>query len=258
MAVPTLGYHDVTARGAADASGFRGAGPALYKLDWDLMEAHLDALAGAGVAPAAHPASANGPGWRLTFDDGGACSLTVARVLHERGWVGYFFVPTSFIDMPGFADGDDLLAIERLGHVVGSHSHRHPVQMSRLSSRELADEWRESATILAEILGRDVTHASVPGGYTSRRVEQAAAVAGIRTLFTSNPTTRSREVDGCTVLGRYTVRGSTRPEEALALVTGRGWARRRQAAAWEARSVSKRLLGNAYPKIRRALLARRQ
>jgi len=248
-------YHDVVAAGRPDDSGFPGPGPAVYKLDWAAFGAHLDALATVAGPPVGRNAAAGG--WWLTFDDGGACSRAVAEALAERRWVGHFLVTTALIGEPGFVSEDDVRALRDLGQVVGSHSHTHPERISGLAAATVAEEWETSLGCLARILGEPVSVASVPGGYSSEAVERAAATAGIRTLFTSLPTTNAREVDGCLVQGRYAVRASTTPAEAAALLTGRGLARRRQSVAWAARGLSKRVLGGAYPRIRRALLGRR-
>src|SRR5687768_7083022 len=85
-----LTYHDVVGPGEADASGFRGGGPARYKVQRVRFEAQLDQLAARlAAAPviadalAAHPAA--GP-WALTFDDGGSSAVDAARSLEARGW----------------------------------------------------------------------------------------------------------------------------------------------------------------------------
>ncbi len=249
-------YHDVVAAGRADDSGFPGPGPAVYKLDWSAFGAHLDALAAVAGPPAAFDAAA-ADAWWLTFDDGGACSRAVAEALSARRWVGHFLVTTALIGEPGFVSEDDVRALRDLGQIVGSHSHTHPERISGLAADAVARDWATSLERLVRILGEPVTVASVPGGYSSETVERAAAAAGIRTLFTSLPTTKAREVDGCLVRGRYAVRASTAPTEAAALLMGRGLARRRQSLAWTARSVPKRVLGGAYPRVRRALLGRR-
>ncbi len=253
MPVATLMYHDVVPTGKPDESGFPGAAPATYKIDWPCFTAHLDALDRAGIRPVAHDAEGLTDGSLLTFDDGGGCALAVARALSERGWIGHFFVTSALIDTPGFAGASDLRAIHLLGQVVGSHSHTHPPRMSSLTAEEIAGEWAQSLQVLADIVGAPVTAASVPGGYTSKAVEHAAAEAGLVTLFTSLPTTRARAVGACTVLGRYAVRTQTTPEDAVALLTGRGTLRSRQAAGWAARSISKRILRGTYPKVRRVL-----
>jgi len=69
--------------------------------------------------------------------------------------------------------------LHQRGHIIGSHSCSHPKRMSFCSRAELLQEWGRSCEILAGILGAPVTVASVPGGFYSRAVAEAAAEAGI-------------------------------------------------------------------------------
>ncbi len=69
---------------------------------------------------------------------------------------------------------------------------------------ELDREWGESLRKLERVLGEPVTTASIPAGYYSRGIAAAAARAGVRVLFTSEPVRSRRVVEGCTkVAGRF-------------------------------------------------------
>ena len=248
-------YHDVVPAGDFDASGIPGAGAARYKLFPDEFQRHLDALerlvekpflAGAAGCPTA---AAELP-CLLTFDDGGASFLQIASRLEERGWTGQFFVTTDFLGTPGFLSADEVRQLRTRGHVVGSHSCSHPQRMSYCSWEQLVNEWRRSCEILADITGAPVTTGSVPGGFYSRRVAQAAAQAGIRILYTSEPTTRPHHVDGCTVFGRYSVDRSVTVEAMSAIVSGRLLPRLRQAFLWKAKALAKMVAGPLYAGFR--------
>ena len=97
------------------------------------------------------------------------------------------------------------------GHVIGSHSYSHPKRMGGCPPETIAEEWRRSVDVLQDVLGAPILTASVPGGFYTRPVGVHAAAAGIRVLFTSAPTTRAHAVDGCRVLGRYTLRRWSAP-----------------------------------------------
>lgn len=241
-------YHDVLPPGTADPTRLGESEIDVYTMSWSAFVSHLDAL-----ERAARDRSA---GWTLTFDDAGSGSLEVARALAARCIEAYFFAATALVGRPRFATADDLRAIQALGHIVGSHSHTHPERLSALSPDAITREWATSVSLLGEMLGRPVTTASVPGGYSSDAVVAAAASAGVRRLFTSQPTTRAHESHGCLVRGRYAIRRDTTAEVAVALATGHGTARARQAAAWKARGVAKAVLGGTYPAVRRAVLRR--
>ena len=116
------------------------------------------------------------------------------------------------------------------------------------------EEWKRSTERLAEIVGHPVRVASVPGGYYSRKVAEAAAQVGIEMLFTSEPTARSQVVDGCRVLGRYVVRRGMGPEWPAGFAAGKVGPRLRQALSWKAKRVAKALGGGLYLRVREAML----
>jgi peptidoglycan/xylan/chitin deacetylase (PgdA/CDA1 family) len=258
MKIPALMYHDVVERGQADASGFPGGAAAHYKLDVAEFDTHLEALAASGSRFAAVTdtfvaAAGNG---LLTFDDGGASAVAVAAALTRRGMIGHFLITTARIGQQGFVSAADVAALHSAGHVVGSHSHTHPAEISRLSMAELEREWQQSVDILSALLGAPVTVASVPGGFYSRQVAQAAAAAGIRYLLTSEPTVRTQVVDGCLILGRYTLWRGMPAQRALDLALGSGVARQHQWLAWNLKKLLKRWARPLYRWVRRTLLER--
>lgn len=260
MPAIALMYHDIVSGGAYDASGFAGADAALYKLDAAEFEAHLAAIAGAAAARPATLAELDGGAARpllITFDDGGVSACThAAPALERRGWRGHFFVTTGRVGTPAFLSREQVVELDRRGHVVGSHSATHPARMARCGYDEMLREWRSSAEALSEILGRPVTAASVPGGYYSRRVAEAAAESGFTHLFTSEPTAGLRRVGGCLVIGRYAVQRWTTPRAAAAIAAGRLAPRLRQAVLWNAKKATKAVGGEFYLRARKALIGR--
>jgi len=258
-------YHDVVELDRADGSGFRGHGPARYKLDPGDFERHLAAIA-AIAATGRAPGSALellAPQDRasvsrlfLTFDDGGASAAEIGASLARRGWIGHFFVTTDFIGKPGFLDVAAIAELARAGHVICTHSCSHPIPMSQLPDDVLMDEWRRSIGVLSDITGTAVVIGSVPGGYSSRRVVRAAAAAGLQVLFTSEPVTASQRVDGCLVLGRYAILAGTAPETAAALAAGKPLARLGQYVSWKTKGAAKAVLGDSYRRLRTAMLER--
>jgi hypothetical protein len=86
-------------------------------------------------------------------------------------------------------------------------------------------EWSDSRQRLEDIVDHPVTVGSVPGGYFSRTVAEAAAAAGLRTLYTSEPTTRSSIVNGLRIVGRFTLRRGHPPDMALRFASAAPWAR---------------------------------
>ncbi|TBR36173.1 MULTISPECIES: polysaccharide deacetylase family protein [Dyella] len=255
MNIASLMYHDVVTAGRPDDSGFPGPAAAHYKLDEQDFAAHLARLANSGQRFVRVDASPWATGDAcLTFDDGGASAVRIAGSLSEHGMAGHFLITTSRVDTPGFTSAAQLRAIDDAGHVVGSHSHTHPAEISRLSHAALDAEWCESVDRLRQVLGHDVRVASVPGGFYSRAVAQAAAAAGIRYLFTSEPTVATQRVDDCLILGRYTLWRGMSPAHALALARGTDALRQRQWLTWNLKKPLKRGLRPLYHFVRREWL----
>ena len=262
MRAIALGYHDIVAAGSADESGFPGPTAARYKLSPDEFTSHMDAVA------ALHPRVTadvrllgDRPGGPvpllLTFDDGGTGALAAAECLDMRGWKGHFFITAGRIGTPGFLDREGVRDLHGRGHVIGSHSRTHPERMSALPPGEQKREWTESIMLLSDIIGVAVDVASVPGGYFARGVGRAAAEGGVRVLFTSEPTARLYSLDGCLIVGRYSVmRGMTAGEVTAIAAAGIG-PRLRQALRWNGKKAAKVIGGKSYLKLRRFIIARR-
>jgi peptidoglycan/xylan/chitin deacetylase (PgdA/CDA1 family) len=252
-------YHDVVEEGRYDESGFPGAAAGRYKLSSEEFERHLQALARRAQGPPAVIDDLEAEGraipWLLTFDDGGSSALAIGERLAELGWRGHFFVTVDYIGTPGFLQTDAIRSLSELGHVIGSHSCSHPERMSRCTWEELLHEWGRSTDVLSELLERPIDVASVPAGHYGKIVARAAAASGVRTLFTSEPVLRVHEVDGCRVVGRFTIQRGVKPETAAALGCARPFPRTRQFAFWNAKKAAKAVGGERYLRLRQWLLA---
>lgn len=246
-------YHDVTPTGQEDLSGFPGPGAARYKLSPEEFTTHLDAIrAATHVPPAACTPTERSPAssWLMTFDDGGSSSVhPIADQLEERGWRGWFFITTDRLDTPGFLTRAQLGDLYRRGHLIGSHSCSHPLRLSHCSPEEQFAEWRDSRLELESILGHSMTTGSVPGGFFSRGVAQAASQAGLKLLFTSEPMTSPQQIAGCTIQGRFTVYRGMSPNAAAALLRS-PWPRWQQSAWWTTKKMAKSLGGEVYIRLR--------
>jgi peptidoglycan/xylan/chitin deacetylase (PgdA/CDA1 family) len=224
----TLCYHDITVGADPDASGFAGADAATYKLSEARFREHIFAIAHVNQAA------------RLTFDDGGVSSLRIADILESFGFRGYFFVPTDFIGRPGFLCMRDIANLRHRGHVIGSHSCSHKGRMSSMSPDRLSREWEQSVKLLSDLVGENVNTGSVPSGFYSRRVGEAAARAGLKLLFTLEPTGKTEWIDGCEIAGRYLMRRRTSPALAVRLAAGRLAPRLRQQVLWSTKKLLKK------------------
>ena len=254
MRLITFLFHDVY-REDPSTSGFRGPAADRYKLTVPEFEGQLRGLASArsdtpilvGDLP---PSSAPGTPFVITVDDGGeSFYTTVAERLEALGWRAHCFVTTAFVGQRGFLSREQIRGLDQRGHLIGSHSMSHPSRFSACSRGTMLREWGESRRALEDILGHDVTVASVPGGYFSPAVVASAREAGVRVLFTSEPETRVRRVAGCIVIGRFTVRRGCRPGFTAALANLEPVVRAREWTIWNTKKVAKGLLGVAYPRL---------
>jgi peptidoglycan/xylan/chitin deacetylase (PgdA/CDA1 family) len=238
-----LMYHDVTPAGREDTSGFPGGDAARYKLTPNQFEHHLAAIGRRVPSPV------------LTFDDGGiSASDWIAGALERRGWRGHFFVTTRYLDRPGFLGRAHVRDLHARGHIIGSHSHSHPLRMANCSEARLREEWKRSTAHLADVLGEPIVTASVPGGHYSMKVAATAAAAGIRVVFTSQPTVRVKKLADMTILGRYAIEASTSAATAAGLAAGDYAPRARWTALWMAKQAGKRAGGTLYLRVRARLL----
>ncbi len=269
MPIVSLLFHDVY-RVEPSESGFDSAAADRYKLTLAEFETQLSGVARVRPEPPilasrllTTPVSdssdtADDFPYVITVDDGGLSYYTmVADRLERQGWRGHCFVTTDCIGRRGFLTGRQIRELDARGHVIGSHSASHPTRFSACSIPQMRREWTRSREVLQDLLGHPVTIASVPGGYFSAVVARMAGDAGLRVLFTSEPTTRARTHHGCIVVGRYTVRARCREDFASRIVLPPPHTRRAAWAGWNAKKVVKPLLGSTYARVADWLLATR-
>lgn len=267
MPISTLLYHDVIADGEqADSSGRPGPQAARYKLTADAFSEQLDRLAAieAPVCTVEDCFRTDAPRRPLclTFDDGGVSSVRIAEMLERFGWRGHFFITTDEIGAPAFLDGDRIRDLRRDGHLIGTHTCSHPNPMRECGWPRLLDEWARSSEILSDILHEPVVAGSIPGGAYSPQVAEAASRAGIRYLFTSEPTNRCWRVEDCLAFGRYAVHHNTPAKQVAGLASGAIRPVLAKALAWNVKKAVKRLGGALYYRLadrvhgERALLTR--
>jgi peptidoglycan/xylan/chitin deacetylase (PgdA/CDA1 family) len=241
-------FHDVIEDADWESSGFPGGANARYKLGRAQFEDHLDAICLSTSAERRARVA-------LTFDDGGVSAHnTIADCLEQRGLRGYFLITTDCIGRTGFLNAAQIRDLHRRGHVLGSHSCSHPTRISQCSRQEIDYEWIQSIHVLTELLGEEVSVASVPGGFYSREVAESAAAAGIHRLFTSEPVAKVRVVNSCEVFGRYHIQRNVPPEFSAGIAALRIAPRFRQAMLWKLKKLAKAAGGATYIKLRRRLL----
>ena len=185
-----LMFHDVF-NASPNESGFCGTGPNLYKIDKQKFLSYVEL------------ASNSSQDFIFTFDDGGVSFYNeIAPMLEKKGEKGIFFIATKFIGQKGFLTSEQIVDLDRRGHVIGSHSHSHR-RLSELSDEDIFEEWKKSSDILSSILKHPIEYASIPNGYQSDSVIEMAKKAGYKYLYTSIPTTKIKDNGNIDLIGRF-------------------------------------------------------
>jgi len=258
----SLLFHDVYVREPGE-SGFNSPAADRYKLSLGEFESQLRGVAASRAdAPALgtdliaeHTGGASR--FLVTVDDGGVSYFTiVADRLEALGWRGHCFVTTDCIGRKGFLTPNQIRELDARGHVIGSHSASHPARFSTCPPDDMWREWRRSRDVLEDVLGHPVAVASVPGGYFSRAVARSASQAGIRLLFTSEPTARIVDHGRCVVAGRFTVRAGARADFSARVVSSSATVCLGAWASWNLKKLAKPVLGSSYGRVADWLLVR--
>ena len=78
---------------------------------------------------------------------------------------------------------DHLRDLERRGHIVGLHSHSHPMKLERLSYEEQLHEYQTNSDMLAETLGRRPVCMSHPANSRNAATFQVLTKLGVQVGF---------------------------------------------------------------------------
>lgn len=189
----------------------------------------------------------------LTFDDGGSSFYSpIADILDKYQLKGYFFIATKFIGSNGFITSEQIKDLDMRGHIIGTHSHSHPENMTLLTENELDYEWSHSITILKSIVGHEICVASIPNGYQTRYVLEAGRNNGITELYTSKPTCEKEHFHDVALKGRFVILNGMTSSDIDKVVTS-SITRLKLLTKWTALNVVKYILGNKYETIKKKI-----
>lgn len=191
-------------------------------------------------------------GVAFTFDDGYRSDLDAAALLARHGFDGLFFVSTSRIGAPGYLDRNEVIALQKSGMGIGSHAHHHE-HMTLRTGAALDAEFRQSKSILEELLQVPVEHFSFPGGAYDDRVVDAGRRCGFKYFYTSDWGVNGPRQRADGLFRRMSIINTQGPADIDALLAQRG-RYRRQLAFW-AKELGKKVLSEErYSRLRRAVL----
>ena len=150
----------------------------------------------------------------ITVDDAGKGNHQfMLPVFKNLGLKVYIFVPTCFIskgsERSSYMTAAQIKEFADDGHIVGSHSHTHPENISLLSRNEIIDEWKKSKEILENITEKKVVSGSIPGGFYSHSQLHIMKDLGYKEIFNSIPTFKEKNLDNVKLAGRFSIENHT-------------------------------------------------
>lgn len=191
----------------------------------------------------------------ITFDDGHESNYTLALpILRAFGFKAEFFITTDWISTKHFLNRNQVIELFREGMEVGSHSASHSY-LDDLSTFDLKREFKESKIALEDILGKDITSFSAPGGrIKSSSMVQIARKTGYRILCTSNPGF-FRKSSSLFEIPRLAILGRTSLDEFVNIIQLKTVLLLKLRMKTWVFNLSKQMLGNdRYERIRDAIL----
>ena len=121
----------------------------------------------------------------------------------------------------------------------------------------LLSEWCDSLKILSEILERPVTVASIPGGFYSNAVVEAAIECGVKCLFTSEPVQKIWYESDCAIIGQFSVKRGDTAQLPAEFASNNPVRMFRQYTYWNIKKAAKAISGPIYPWVRSYYLSRK-
>ena len=246
----SLMYHDSYVENKSE-SGFKLAGADVYKIRPQVFEHQLK-LIDSYLEDNNLPKDTV----HFTFDDGGVSFFTVfAPVLEKYGYKGYFFISTQFIGTDGFLSKEQIVELDRRGHIIGGHSDSHRQRMNDLGYDELLEDWKSCSNKLQEILGHPITCCSLPCGYISCSMMKALKFLGFTDIYTSEARDTIKKIKGMNVYGRYGIKESMSDEFVLSIVASTV-VRTKIKIKKALLNIAKTVLGRTYVTIREKIFTR--
>jgi len=122
----------------------------------------------------------------FTFDDGNTSDRAIAsEPLARAGYSAIFFPLSDRLDTPGSLGAEDLVALQKQGHRIGSHGAAH-VDWSALDAEGEAREWADARDQIAQAAGAPISEAAIPFGRYNARVLKGLKAAGYTRVYSSD------------------------------------------------------------------------
>lgn len=123
----------------------------------------------------------------LTFDDGWESDYEIAYpLLKKYNMKAIFFVVAEWIGKKKYISKNQLVEMSKNGMDIQSHGATHRF-LSQLPEQEIRNELYLSKQIIENILGKEVTSLSYPGGRGNKKVREIGKELGYKLFFSSKP-----------------------------------------------------------------------
>ena len=209
--IVTFSYHDVC--DDPYTSGFNRESALPYKLSTKRFAKDIQAIKNSNIKPVKINKIKDLSSKHkilLTFDDGGKSAMYIADTLEKNECFGHFFITTSMIGSSLFLNKHEIKELFLRGHIIGTHSHTHPMPFRKLSYKKMLNEWKVSIDILNQIIDSKVVCASIPGGDMNSKTIKYASESNIKYLFTSEPFNKAWTRNDVIIFGRVFPKNNTK------------------------------------------------
>jgi peptidoglycan/xylan/chitin deacetylase (PgdA/CDA1 family) len=178
-----LGYHHVSDGGHHLAVSRQTFAEQMSVLD-ELRE-ELPPLALPEIVERMSNGSAPTRSVTITFDDAWAdLHSNALSLLVEHRIPATLYVPTGFLDFPGYVSRAELRDLADAGIHIGAHTRTHP-DLRTCTDTELESEVRGSRADLEDLLSTKIDSFAYPQGLHDKRVVEAVMRAGFRSAVTT-------------------------------------------------------------------------
>ena len=124
----------------------------------------------------------------LTFDDGNISDYElVFPELIKRKMKAVFFIVPGYIGKSGYLTWDKVITMHKAGMEIGSHTLNHPVDLKKLSKKDIITELSESKKIIESKLNINIKSFSFPNGNYRINMISLAKKLGYKFICTSKP-----------------------------------------------------------------------
>ena len=141
----------------------------------------------------------------VTFDDGHISNYDIALpLLTEFNFKATFFITTDWIGETHYMGIPEIIKMSECGMSIQSHAKTHKF-LDNMTTKRIFTELNDSKKKLEDIIGKQVSCISIPGGRYNQAVLNSAQEIGYKAIFTSNAF-QFKIIDNMFIIGRIGIK----------------------------------------------------